>query len=529
MAGMGKFKEALDAANYFYSIPNLKESSMKLAEGRIKTYQFAIDYSAKYNPPDYKFEPQNMGDSINSAVSEYFPTISLDGNHLMFTRRVGGMNEDFYESDRLGNGWTKAKPLGGNINSSFNEGALNISQDGQWLIFTGCNFPNGFGSCDLFISYRTADGWSAPENLGPNFNTEFFESAPSLSPDKRDLYFTSDRPGGYGGNDIYVSHRNESGHWSPPENMGPTINTSGDESWPFIHADNSTLYFTSSGLPGYGGTDLFLVRKNANGEWGVPENLGYPINTIDNEGSLVVAADGKTAYYASDRTDTKGQLDLYSFELRSDIRPAKTFWVKGKVYDKKNGKGLPSSVELADLKNKRLISKLQTDESGNYLTTLPVGNDYAFNVNRKGYLFYSENFKLSDPSSDSVYQMDIPLQPIEANASIVLKNIFFDVNMFELKPASQIELDDVVKLMKENPLISIQINGFTDNNGKASDNLLLSENRAKAVVNYLKLKGISPLRLSFKGYGESQPVSPNTTETGRAQNRRTELKVIKIN
>jgi outer membrane protein OmpA-like peptidoglycan-associated protein/tetratricopeptide (TPR) repeat protein len=529
LAGMGKFKEALEAANYFYSIPNLKESSMKLAEGRIKTYQFAIDYAAKYNPPDYKFEPRNMGDSINSSVSEYFPTISLDGNHLMFTRRVNGMNEDFYESDRLANGWTKAKPLGGNINSSFNEGALNISQDGQWLIFTGCNFPNGFGSCDLFISYQTSDGWSAPENLGANFNTEFFESAPSLSPDKRDLYFTSDRPGGYGGNDIYVSHRNENGHWSPPENMGPTINTSGDESWPFIHADNSTLYFTSSGLPGYGGTDLFLVRKNANGEWGIPENLGYPINTIDNEGSLVVAADGKTAYYASDRTDTKGQLDLYSFELRTDIRPAKTFWVKGKVYDKKTGKGLPSSVELGDLKTKRIISKLQTDESGNYLTTLPVGNDYAFNVNRKGYLFYSENFKLSDPSSDSVYQMDIPLQPIEANASIILKNIFFDVNMFELKPASQIELDDVVKLMKENPLISIQINGFTDNNGKAADNLLLSENRAKSVVNYLKSKGISPLRLSFKGYGELQPVSTNTTEVGRAQNRRTELKVIKIN
>jgi outer membrane protein OmpA-like peptidoglycan-associated protein len=529
LAGMGKFKEALDAANYFYSIPNLKEASMRLAEGRIKTYQFAIDYAAKYNPPDYKFEPHNMGDSINSTVSEYFPTISLDGNHLMFTRRVNGVNEDFYESDRLGNGWTKAKPLGGNINSSYNEGALNISQDGQWLIFTGCNFPDGYGSCDLFISYKTSDGWSAPENLGLNFNTEFFESAPSLSPDKRDLYFTSDRPGGFGGNDIYVSHRNENGHWSPPVNMGPTINTAGDESWPFIHADNSTLYFTSSGLPGYGGTDLFLVRKNANGAWGVPENLGYPINTIDNEGSLVVAADGKTAYYASDRADTKGQLDLYTFELRSDIRPAKTFWVKGKVYDKKTGKGLPSSVELGDLENKRIISKLQTDESGNYLTTLPVGNDYAFNVNRKGYLFYSENFKLTDPSADSVYQMDIPLQPIEANASIILKNIFFDVNMFELKPASQLELDDVVKLMKENPLMSIQINGFTDNNGKASDNLLLSENRAKSVVNYLKSKGIPAIRLSFKGYGEAEPVSPNTTEAGRAQNRRTELKVIKIN
>ena len=162
-------------------------------------------------------------------------------------------------------------------------------------------------------------------------------------------------------------------------------------------------------------------------------------------------------------------------------------------------------------------------------TTLPVGNDYAFNVNRKGYLFFSENFMLSNPSSDSVYQMDIPLQPIEANASIILKNIFFDVNQYELKPASQIELDDVVKLLKENPLVIIQINGHTDNVGKAADNLLLSENRAKSVVNYLKSKGIDPIRLSYKGFGDVQPVASNTTETGRAQNRRTELKVLKTN
>ena len=527
LAGLGHFEEALAAVNDFKSIPTLHESSRRAADYRIRSYQFAIDYAAKNNNRDYKFEPHNMGDSINSPVSEYFPAISLDGKHLVFTRRVHDNNEDFYESDRTENGWTKAKPLEGNINSSNNEGALNISQDGQWLIFTGCNFPNGFGSCDLFISYLSADGWSSPENLGPSFNTEFWESGPSLSPDKRDLYFSSNRPGGFGGNDLYVCHRMESGRWSAPENLGPNINTAGDESAPFIHADNSTLYFTSNTLPGYGGTDLFVVRKTATGEWGIPENLGYPINTIENEGSLIVSADGKTAYYASDRADTRGQLDLYSFELRSDVRPAKTIWVKGKVYDKKTGKGLPTSVELGDLGNKRIISKLQTDETGNYLTTLPIGNDYAFNVNRKGYLFFSENFNLSHPSADSVYQLDIPLQPIEANASIIMKNIFFDNNQFELKPASQVELDDVIKLLKENPLVFIQINGYTDNVGKPVDNLLLSQNRAKAVVNYLKSKGIDPRRLSFKGFGETEPVSPNTSEAGRAQNRRTELKVVK--
>ncbi len=529
LAGLGKFEEALAAVNDFKSIPNLNTSSLRSAEYRSKTYQFAIDYAAKKNTTDYKFEPRNLGDSINTTVSEYFPSISLDGKHLVFTRRVNGINEDFYQSDRLENGWSHARSLPGNINSNNNEGALNISQDGQWLIFTGCNFQNGFGSCDLFISYLTPQGWTTPENMGPNFNTEFWESAPSLSPDKRDLYFTSNRTGGYGGNDLYVSHRLENGRWSAPENMGPSINTAGDESAPFIHADNSSLYFTSNALPGYGGDDLFVVRKKADGSWGIPENLGYPINTIENEGSLVVAADGKTAYYASDRADSRGQLDLYTFELRNDVRPIQTFWVKGKVYDRKTGKGLPSSVELGDLSNKQIISKLQTDETGNYLTTLPVGKDYAFNVNRKGYLFFSEHFMLTHTSTDSIYQMDIPLQPIEANASVVLKNIFFDVNKYELKPASQIELDDLIKLLRENPMVSIQINGYTDNVGKPADNLLLSENRAKSVVNYLTSKGIDPKRLSYKGYGEAQPVSPNTTEAGRANNRRTELKVLKTN
>ena len=267
-----------------------------------------------------------------------------------------------------------------------------------------------------------------------------------------------------------------------------------------------------------------MVRKTATGEWGIPENLGYPINTIENEGSLVVAADGKTAYYASDRADSRGQLDLYSFELRDDVRPAKTIWVKGKVYDKKTGKGLPSSVELGDLSNKRIISKLQTDETGNYLTTLPVGKDYAFNVNRKGYLFFSENFH----AFQSVYRFHLSdgysAAAHRSKCQYHSEKYFLRMNQYELKPASQIELDDVIKLLKENPLVVIQINGYTDNVGKPADNLLLSENRAKSVVNYLKSKGIDPKRLSFKGYGEAQPVSPNTTEAGRAQNRRTELK-----
>lgn len=526
LAGTGQFEKALTAIESFLTITDLNASSLKFAYYRKKCYQFAIDYK-KNNPSlDYKFEPRNLGDSVNSVFSEYFPALTIEGRELIFTRKVNGTNEDFYETDRRDTSWSMSKPLKGNINTTFNEGGQNISQDGQWLIFTGCNFPEGYGSCDLYISYLTPDGWSTPENMGNRINTDSWESAPSLSPDKRDLYFASSRPGGYGGRDLYVSHRLPNGRWSEPENLGAAVNTIGDESCPFIHADNQTLYFTSNGHQGYGGDDLFMVRKGAKGKWENVKNLGYPINTIENEGSLVITADGTTAYYASDRSDSRGGLDLYTFDMRSDVRPIRTLWVTGKVFDKKTKNGLPSAVELTDLNTKEMISKVQTDETGHYLVTLPVGRDYAFNVNRKGYLFFSGNFTLSQKTPDSTYKIDIPLQPLEANATIVLRNIFFDVNKYELKPESQVELDNVVKLMKDNPTLKIQINGHTDNVGKAADNMTLSNNRAKAVVEYITSKGIEAARLSYQGFGATQPVADNATEEGKAQNRRTELKVV---
>ena len=526
LAGKGDFDKALDAVNRFLTVTNLNEQSRKAGDYRKRCYQFAIDYAHAHNNNGYRFEPQNLGDSINTSVSEYYPTITIDDSKLIYTRRVGNFNEDFYESDRIDGVFHKSKSLEGNINTNQNEGAQNISQDGKWLIFTGCNFPEGHGSCDLYISYLTDQGWSTPENLGDSINTEFWESAPSLSPDKRDLYFASGRPDGFGGKDIYVSHRLRNGRWSSPENLGPVINTIGDEGTPFIHADNQSLYFTSNGHPGYGGDDLFVTRKGPDGQWQKPENLGYPINTIENEGSLVISANGKTAYYASDRADSRGGLDLYTFELREDIRPAQTLWVKGRVFDKTTHKGLPSGVELTDLSTRTVISQLQTDETGNYLITLPKGKDYAFNVDRKGYLFFSENFPLSQLKEDTAYNIDIPLQPIEANAAIVLKNIFFESNKYELKPESQVELDKVVQLLKDNPTLKIQINGHTDNSGNASDNITLSGNRAKSVTSYLISKGIDAGRLSSKGWGDTQPVASNATPEGRAQNRRTELKVI---
>jgi outer membrane protein OmpA-like peptidoglycan-associated protein/tetratricopeptide (TPR) repeat protein len=526
LAGAGQFEKALNAVNAFLKNDKLNQQSIKAGSYRKSTYEFAIDYAKKHPSGNYVFTPKNLGDSVNSVYPEYYPSITIDGSKLVFTRRVNN-DEDFYECTLVNGKWDKAKPLGGKVNTNLNEGAQNISQDGEWIIFTGCNYPEGQGSCDLYISHKTNTGWSEAENLGPIINTDFWESAPSLSPDKQDLYFSSSQPGGYGGKDIWVSHRNEKGKWSRPENLGPAVNTDGDESCAFMYADNQTLFFNSNGHKGYGSTDLFFTKKQGDTAWSEPVNLGYPINTIDDEGSMIVAADGKTAYYASEGKDSRGALDLYSFELREDIRPPRTLWVKGQVFDAKTKQGLPSLVELTDISTRQLISKVQTDEVGNYLTTLPIGKDYAFNVKRKGYLFFSENYDLSSNKIDSVLTADIPLQPIEPGAAIILKNIFFDSKKSELKPGSIAELNSVVQLMNDNPKLKILISGFTDNVGKPQDNITLSNNRALAVVRYLlSSQQIAKERLQYKGFGETNPIADNKTEEGKAKNRRTEMSVI---
>ena len=525
LAGIGQFQKALIAVTGFLSNPTLNPQSIKAGNYRKTVYEFAIDYDKKHPAKNYVFARKNLGDSVNSDALEYYPSLTIDGKKLIFTRRLSG-DEDFYECDLVDGKWGKAKPLGGRVNTNLNEGAQNISQDGSWIVFTGCNYPEGQGSCDLYISFKTKNSWSEAENIGPIVNTDFWESSPSLSPDKRDLYFSSNQSGTYGGKDIWVTHRSVTGKWSRPENLGPTINTKGDESCSFMYADNQTLFFNSDGHPGYGQTDLFFSKKITDSTWSEPENLGYPINTIDEEGSLIVAADGKTAYYASDGSDTRGGLDLYSFQLREDIQPPRTLWVKGKVFDAKTKNGLPSSVELTDINSRRLISKVQTDEDGNYLTTLPVGKDYAFNVNRKGYLFFSENYNINN-NSDSVYTADIPLQPIEAGAVVILKNIFFDSKKTDLKPESIVELDKVIQLMNDNAKLKILISGYTDNVGKPQDNLTLSNGRSLAVVNYLLAsKQIARDRLQSKGSGEAKPIADNATDQGKALNRRTELRVI---
>lgn len=527
LAGAGRFEEAQNWIDRYLLRVSRESRSGKAAAYRKKTYDFALAFAEKNAGITFNFNPVNLGDSINSSRSEYYPSFTIDDSLLVFTRKMQGFREDFLVSKLLPDGkYMAAKTVSGDLNIQESKGGINMAPDGDVMFFAG-NFPaGGYGDFDIYMCQALPDGWSAPFNLGENINTEFWESSPSISPDKQTLYFSSNRPGGIGGKDIYISKKTGEGFWGPAVNLGPVINTTADDLAPFIHADNQTLYFTSGGHPGYGGSDLYLSRLGPGGEWSVPENLGYPINTIDDDGSLIVAANGTTAYFASFRSDSRGGLDLYRFDLPEYARARKTKWVKGRVYDKVTEKGLPSAIEVTDTEAGTLLHRLITDETGNYLITLPDGKNYAFTVSRKGYLYYSDRFFMATEYSDSNFRKDIPLQPIVVDASIELKNIEFQTGSAQLESGSFVELNKLAELLKENEGLKVEIGGHTDNVGNAADNLRLSQNRAKSVVDYLLQQGIDGKRLLAKGYGSTKPIADNNTEAGRARNRRTEMKVI---
>jgi outer membrane protein OmpA-like peptidoglycan-associated protein/tetratricopeptide (TPR) repeat protein len=529
LAGLGQFEEALAAINQFVTLDGLSGRSLKAAQYRIKTFEFAVSGPQKNKNASYVFAPKNLGDSVNSRFSEYYPSVTVTDDALVFTRRTGNAREDFMLSGiPHKDSFNKAAPLDGDINLEPRKGAITVSQDGDWLFFAADIAGAGVGGFDIYKSVYTPTGWSEQENLGDSINTDFWESSPAISPDKRALYFSSTRPGGYGGADLYVSYLKPNGRWTEAANMGSSVNTAGDELAPFIHADNQTLYFTSDGLPGYGGSDLFVLKKLSNGKWGTPENMGYPINTIENEGSLAVAADGYTAYYASDREDSRGGLDIYSFTLPAHARPYKTIYVKGNITDLLTKKGLPANLELTDNATGTIINKVQTDELGHYFITLPEGKDYTFTVNRKGYLFYSSAYALSSAAPDSTYIKNIALEPIKLASNFVFTQVLFDNNSYALLPASLPELNKLVQILEENPGMHIQISGHTDNIGKAADNLTLSTSRAKAIVQYVSSKGIATERLTYKGFGSSEPIATNETAAGRALNRRTSFTITKL-
>lgn len=529
-----RFAEAADAIRKYLDKGEPKQS---LAD-KYRTLLRKCEVAAYLMANPVPFQPINLGQAINSASSEYHPSMPADGSFMIFTvreknesrscRSPDGTFEDFYISFYENGQWTDRKNLGSPVNSDCNEGAANISPDGSRMFFAANNrLPNN-ESMDIYVTYRTGNKWDMPVNLGAPVNTSSFESQPSFASDGKTLYFVSNRPGGYGGNDIWISTLQENGSWSNPVNAGNTINSVGNEISPFIHPDGQTLYFASDGHEGMGGYDFFVSRKDPyTGEFSSPLNLGYPINTVGDERSLIISADGSTGYYASTRSEGMGGYDLYQFTIYEAARPQSVSYLKGKVIDKKTQAPLQALFELIDLETgQTVVSSVSDPVNGGFLVSLPPHRRYALNVSKEGYLFYSEAYNISKSDSLQPFTVDVPLQPIEVGGSVVLRNVYFDTDRFDLLADSKVELTKLVALLTANPGMKIEISGHTDNMGSKSHNQKLSENRAKAVYDYLITKNINANRMTYKGYGDSLPIADNATEEGRSLNRRTEFKVI---
>ncbi len=509
--------------------------------GRTNAIQKSLQqarFCAKMKDNPVKFNAINMGNNINSSSDEYLPSITADEQTFVLTvRRPRDIytecdgcktEEDFYISTKDKNGeWLPRRAMK-EINTHYNEGAQCLSPDGKYLIFTVCNRKDGFGSCDLYWSKRIGNIWTTPRNCGRPVNTDDWESQPTFAADGKTIYFTSNRYGSVGGSDIWSTTMISDGEFSRPENLGTEINTRGEDVSPFIHPDGVTLYFSSDGHQGMGGKDLFMSRMDTADKWGKPTNLGYPINSPADEINLIVNANGDKAYLSSSKIGGFGGLDLYWFDLDERIRPTPVTYFKGKVYDEKTKIPLEANVELIDLRTgKTFIKTISDANSGEFLICLPTNNDYALNVNHEEYLFYSDNFSLTGiHSKTDPFVKDVPLKSFNIGQTVVLHNIFFDTDMYILKDASKIELERLIAFMAKNKRIKIEIGGHTDNQGSKEHNIILSQNRAQAVYNFLLKAGITKDRLSFKGYGMNTPVSTNETAEGRALNRRTEFKII---
>lgn len=526
---LGRYSDALSNYSKVLELEQKDQKLIALAKKGIEQSNFAIN--AVKNPVEFK--PVRLSANINSEDDEYWPSLSADESTLVYTRLLGSadkspnMHEDFYESVLKDSIWVLARNVGAPLNTYDNEGAQSLSANGMVMIYTVCNRRGVLGRCDLYISEKTGKNWSVPQNIGAPVNSGAKETQPGITADGRTIYFASDRGGGKGGLDIWVTHQNENGIWSIPENLGDSVNTPGNESSPFIHPDNNTLYFSSDYLLGMGGFDIFYSRRNQSGKWNKAINLGYPINTSNDEIGLIINSKGNKAYFSSDVNSETGK-DIYQFELYPEARPQEVSYLKGKVFDATNKKPLRAAFELISLENEQLLYKSFSDGStGEFLVTIPTNHKYMLNVSKEAYLFFSENFSLEGVNHiEKPFLKDVPLQPILAGQTIILKNIFFETDSYELKPESKSELNKLLSFLNKNPAIRVEISGHTDNVGSEQYNQTLSEKRAKSVVDYLINAGIASNRLIAKGYAFSKPIDTNNTELGRANNRRTELTVI---
>ncbi len=520
------------------------------------------------NPVKAKIE--NIGPIVNGSFPDYTPVITADESIMIFTsRREGNVGkntasyldqeeefpmEDIYQSTKINDKWSEPMNLGTTVNTPDHDAAIALSPDGNQL-FIYKDAQKG----DIYLSERKGLDWSKPVSLGDKINLpKSSEQSCSITSDGKTLYFSSDRPGGYGGLDIWKSQKIK-GEWTDPQNMGPKINSKEDEDSPFIHPDGITLYFSTKGKNTMGGYDIVRTTLEKGG-WSEPENLGYPINSVQNDIYFVLSADNQHGYYASYKEGGYGKHDIYMISMpqaedvkaievakantkiagvgaagdgRKNIAPvaltktkSRVTLLKGVIKDALTKQPIEANIALLNNKTGQKISEVNSNSAtGAYLIILPAGKNYAITVTKPGYLFHSENFDLSDTAEFQEIIKNVDLNKAQVGAKIVLRNIFFDFDKATLRPESNIEIERLRKVLIEYPTMKIELSGHTDNKGSSDYNKKLSDSRAKAVLDYLVKKGISPDRMNSVGYGFDRPMAPNDTDAGRQLNRRTEFEI----
>ncbi|MFD2934487.1 OmpA family protein [Spirosoma flavum] len=524
---LGRYSDALPYLEKFQTLVAPQSALAKRIARQIETARFGQEALAHPQAVD----PKPLSSVLQTTPSQYFPVLTADEQTLVFTALKPEGDEDLMTATFNGETWSPPVSLASSINTPDNEGTASLSADGRTLVFTACQGRKGFGSCDLYMSHKTGSDWSSPENLGPAINTHFYESQPALSADGRQLYFISDRPGGKGRRDIWRSDLATNGSWAEPVNLGEPVNTAFNEASPFIHANGQSLFFASEGHIGLGGYDLFVTDSGGSG-WSAPTNLGYPINTAEDQASLFVTANGTRAYYSFEeqKEGVSQKSRLYTFDLpeslRERVRPVS--FLKGMVADAKTKKPLAATVELVDLKTNQVVSQVQADaQTGQYTAVLPSGGEYALYVSVPGYLFKSLSFDFTQKTKGEGLSLSVPLEPVVAGSSAneTLNNLFFEYGRYDLAEKSLTELNRLSLFMQANRTVNIEIAGHTDDKGDAAANLVLSQKRAQAVVAYLTKAGIQPDRIQAVGYGKTRPLVPNTTDENRRLNRRIEWRV----
>jgi outer membrane protein OmpA-like peptidoglycan-associated protein len=530
-----------DSAAHYYRLyqKNYSDTTNQLQQRDINLFLAQCQTGKMLVASPVNITVSNLGSNVNSQYPEYSPVLSADEKVLIFTTRRPGFNntidprdgmyfEDIYMSEKSGDGWSEARPLA-ILNTPGHEATIGISSDGQQLfIYKDLN-----GDGNIFTSMLNGSEWAQPVKLSDNVNSKSWEPSASLSPDGNTLYFVSNREGGFGGRDIWRSVKLPNGEWSKPTNLGPEINSPFDEDAPSIQADGITLYFASNGPRSMGGFDILFSTWNEESGWTEPVNIGYPVNSSDDDLFFIPTADNTHAYYSTATgPDGNGEKDI-CFLTFPDKEQTPLTVLSGEITSIFGGAAPGAVITVTDVETGELIGTYKPNSAtGRYVIILPPGKNYAVTYEAEDFLFQSDNINITDSMAYQQIERPVELAPLQVGQKIVVRNIFFDSGKSVLKPESKAELDKLVKLMKRYPQLIIEIDGHTDASGSDELNQRLSEQRAESVANYLVENGIERSRLRTKGLGEKAPIAinynPNGTPNrpGMALNRRFEFIIL---